>query len=248
MRAFVLGLLTELYGMQGLEGHVLLHHADLDDAQRAANVHNFTEGKVTPLIAIATSCFGTGIDAVGVSFTVCYGGAYSMLDLQQALGRAGREGTKATCLVLWHENHVSLLKRAGNGPALQDAATTTAGTLAFFQAVQKKRCLRQHLASILDGTQRHTCVGTGAELCSSCVHLTGPHEPLPSPQQSPISTAVGMSPSSPSLPPRQLFDCGDESVGLGNSNSFMDTAPASRQQRIRHVSFGAEETGRSPCS
>lgn len=249
MQCFVLQLLASHLQIDDPLPHVLLHHADLDEPQRMANVETFTRGTAVPVIAIATSCFGTGIDARGVSFTVCYGGAYSILDMQQALGRAGREGDPATCLVVWHEAHERLLAqeaaKGGGGPAVQDRATTAAGTLGFFQAVQDRLCLRQHLATLLDGTQTHSCVGTGVELCSSCEELTCPNVPTFSPQHSPIMRSTAMSPALPLQASDPLFESGGYGNTFGASNSFLDTVDASTHHRSQsRVSFSAEQTGK----
>ena len=224
------------YEISGLEAHVLLHHADMTEEQRRANVETFTQGAVSPVIVIATSCFGTGIDAKGVSFVVCIGGAYSVLDMHQALGRAGREGQPATCLVLWYAEHERLLRERDtprNDAGVQDAATTASGTLAFFEAALQDKCLRQHLTFILDGTLGPTCIGMQCEECSSCEDLERAEPMVTSPPPTPI--AEGQTSPVVFEAPQSLFqsqagseggarESHGERQGLANSNSFFNTS------------------------
>jgi superfamily II DNA helicase RecQ len=240
------------YGIEEGRSHVLLHHANMSEEQRRANVDTFTRAHISPVIVIATSCFGTGIDAPGVSFTVCIGGGYSVLDMHQALGRAGREGLPATCLVLWYDEHERLLggkARSDNSAGVQDVATTAAGTLAFFKAALQGHCLRQHLASILDGALGHTCIGTGGQRCSSCEELWAAQSITASPvsQRGQSPPASGLSPQMDSTAQR-LFQSQAESEELTNSNSFLDTEPLSADQHSRRVTVTAARSGSSTQS
>lgn len=228
MRDWVVNLLNGFY-IPDAGSHVLLHHSGVSDEEQQGNVRRFTGPEEAPLIVIATSCFGVGIDAGGVSFAVCLGGAYSVLDLTQQLGRAGREGNEATCLVLWYDRHEQILQDHSARPrphGMQDPSLAEASTLGFFTAASEGRCLRQHLSAFLDGGQGQPCLASAGQLCSSCeaavsafnmgdTGLASSPIRAQSPQAS-LLDSPGCQPTS-----RGLFDSsgGD---GAGLSNSFAD--------------------------
>lgn len=174
-------------------GRAILHTRDSPEDDKAHNLQLFTaplEGG--PLVVTATSSFGTGINASRVGWVICLGGAWSILDLIQELGRGGREGIEADCDVLWYGHHEQFLRaqaktlRSENEFRLPRLHfTTPLSTLDYFEDARSTRCLRASIARVLDGDAM-SCLITGGKECSSCQQVlsgTAPASPRPRHQQ-----------------------------------------------------------------
>ncbi|MCP4325478.1 MAG: recombinase RecQ, partial [Alteromonadales bacterium] len=84
------------------------YHAGMNSDLRTDIQQRFMSGEL-PLI-VATIAFGMGIDKSDIRFVVHYDLPKSIENYAQEIGRAGRDGAPADCLVLANKNNLNVLE------------------------------------------------------------------------------------------------------------------------------------------
>ena len=153
-------LITEQLAAQGWP--VLPYHAGLDDAARRHNQRRFIlEGG---MVMVATIAFGMGINKSNVRFILHYDLPQNLESYYQQIGRAGRDGLRADCLLLFSYADVQTV----NFFIQQQDPSQQAGARARLEAmigfVETTLCRRRPLLAYFGETySKNDC-----ELCDNC--------------------------------------------------------------------------------
>ncbi len=134
-----------------------IYHGNMGTAEKDAALEKWRRGDW--LAMVGTSGFGTGLDYAHVQDVIIIGGAYSLLDLSQLSGRAGRaRDLRARVTVVTCESYLQGLSQSEE-PG--------------FPLVRKwirdsTNCRRQTLETFLDGTETSCCLLSEASRCDVC--------------------------------------------------------------------------------
>lgn len=105
------------------------YHAGLSDSERTANQESFIYDRAQ--VIVATNAFGMGIDKSNIRYVIHFNMPKTMENYYQEAGRAGRDGEKAECILLYSaadiitnklliENSGEYMDKAGDYSKLQE--------------------------------------------------------------------------------------------------------------------------------
>ena len=80
------------------------YHAGMTEKQRSKSQEEFTFDKTN--IMVATNAFGMGIDKSNIRYVIHYSMPKDLESYYQEAGRAGRDGSKSTCILLFDRRDI----------------------------------------------------------------------------------------------------------------------------------------------
>lgn len=149
--------------LQGSGYRALPYHAGLDDKARRDNQRAFVRDEAQ--IIVATVAFGMGINKSNVRFVVHYNMPASLEAYYQEIGRSGRDGLRADCLLLYHMQDVQAHAQMIDEGAEEERSGRNARLQAMLRFAQVHTCRRPLLLRYF-GEEPHE---EGCGFCDNCL-------------------------------------------------------------------------------
>jgi ATP-dependent DNA helicase RecQ len=147
---------------------VVPYHAGLDDATRQRHQFLFSRDKVP--IVVATVAFGMGINKSNVRFVLHYNLTENLETYYQEIGRAGRDGLRADCLLLFARADMATIYTFIEQGAESERAGRHARLQAMVRYAEADGCRRALLLDYFGEQQAEPACG----FCDNC--LSAPTE------------------------------------------------------------------------
>ncbi|OQY27143.1 MAG: DNA helicase RecQ [Candidatus Cloacimonetes bacterium 4572_55] len=141
---------------------VLPYHAGLEDQVRSANQEKFIRDDVS--IIVATIAFGMGINKSNVRYVLHLDLPKNIESYYQQIGRAGRDGLKADCLLLLGYGDISKIKYFMKEKDERESRLAQAQLDAMLRYAESDGCRRKPLLSYFGETYEPD----DCDMCDNC--------------------------------------------------------------------------------
>ncbi|MBQ2603763.1 MAG: RecQ family ATP-dependent DNA helicase [Acutalibacteraceae bacterium] len=148
---------------------VVKYHAGMTDKERTQAQNAFLSGEKT--VMTATVAFGMGIDKPDISYIVHYNMPLSFENYYQETGRAGRDGEKAECIMMYNDKDLETNQKIiSNCENIKDKSIQKKLVKSSLKKLDKvyrfchtKKCLRNEMLAFFGEYHISKC-----GKCSSC--------------------------------------------------------------------------------
>jgi ATP-dependent DNA helicase RecQ len=140
----------------------LPYHAGLDDDTRREHQRAFSRDEA--LIMVATIAFGMGINKSNIRFILHVALPENLENYYQQIGRAGRDGLPADCLLLWAQRDLHTIRHFIEEGPLAERPGKEARLQAMIRYAQAPGCRRVPLLSYFGETAPDSC-----DMCDNCL-------------------------------------------------------------------------------
>jgi ATP-dependent DNA helicase RecQ len=155
----------ELSGALNANGWAALpYHAGLDDAARRQNQERFSHDDAA--LMVATVAFGMGINKSNVRFVVHYNLPKDLESYYQEIGRGGRDGRPAECLLLYSRGDAMTIRHFIEQGAESERPGREARLNALMRYAGARECRRIPLLAYFGETLAQPCGH-----CDNCVQV-----------------------------------------------------------------------------
>ena len=149
--------------LQSLGWSALPYHAGLESDVRQRHQHQFVHDETA--IIVATVAFGMGIDKSNVRFILHYNLPGNIERYYQEIGRAGRDGLRADCLLLFSQGDVGNIFYFIDQGAESERPGRQVRLQAMVRYAQSDECRRRPLLAYLGETYEPGNCG----MCDNCL-------------------------------------------------------------------------------